>query len=101
MQLFFSMTPYKSLFLRNSIAKQDLNLQVVQIENLPEVGFVQLKIYRDLDQICQLLPVVRLLRSHRILMEGQSMSLLLFQCPVINVVKQNVGEVCSLLPVLI
>lgn len=29
------------------------------------------------------------------------MSLLLFQCPVINVVKQNVGELCSLLLVLI
>lgn len=97
------MTPYKSLFLRNSIAKQDLNLQVVQIEYLPKGGFVQLKIYLDLDQICQVLSVVnmRLLRRHHTLTEGQSMSLLLFQCPGINAVKQNVGKLCSLLLVLI
>lgn len=55
------MTPYKSLFLHNSIAKQDLNLQVVQIENLPNCGFVQLKIYMGLDQICQVLSVVNML----------------------------------------
>lgn len=58
---FFKITPYKSLFLDNSIAKQDLNLQVVQIENLPKNGFVQFKIYMDLDQICQVLSVVNML----------------------------------------
>lgn len=58
---FFLITPCKLLFLHNSIAKQDLNLQVVQIENLPKSGFVQLKIYKDLDEICQVLSVVKML----------------------------------------
>lgn len=57
---FFLMTPSKSLFLRNSIAKQDLNLQLVQIEDLPKGDFVQLKIYMDLDQICQVLSFVNM-----------------------------------------
>lgn len=55
------MTPYKSLFLHNRIAKQDLNLQVGQTENLSKRGFIQLKIYMDLDQICQVFSVVNML----------------------------------------
>lgn len=71
------MTPYKSLFLHNSIAKQDLNLQVVQIENLPNRGFVQLKIYMGLDQICQVLSVVNMLDYWGVIISWQRDS----QCP--------------------
>lgn len=92
------MTPCKLLFLHNSIAKWDLHLQVVQIENLPKHGFIQLKIYMDLDQICQVLSAANmfwLLKKRHILTEEQIMSLVLFQRPVINVVKQNTGAMFS------
>lgn len=40
------MTPCK--LLHNSRAEEDLNLQVVQIGNLPKRGFIQLKIHMGL-----------------------------------------------------
>lgn len=89
------MTPCKFLFLHNSVAELDLNLQVVQIENLPKHSFIQLKIYMDLDQICQILSAAvmfRLLSRICILTVEQIIFLLLFQCPVINVVKPTWGS---------
>lgn len=95
---YFLTTPCKWLLLDNSVAKWDLNLQVVQAENLAKHGLIQLKIYMDLHQICQVFSAAnmfRLLRRRHNLTGGQIMSLLLFQYPVTNVVKQNMGELHS------
>lgn len=59
---------------------------------------MQLKIYMDLNQICQVVSAAnmfRLSRSKHILTEGQIMSFLLFKSPMINVVKEDVGKLHS------